>query len=190
MANSQLLKAQGLKLQQLKSGTLHLYEEDDAYKIIPANRQDASNLLSYVIEKNLDRKLPTRKEVMNLFGSEPSFDRARKYLLSNDLMLSPSVMRIFFEYHHYERGRMIIEESVKEALDAKVVDEQRGSYHGGHGQWTKKFKACDASAWQRCYIALITREGIPVFNSIFPHLPYTALATLKDAPLLIKYFLI
>jgi hypothetical protein len=53
---------------------------------------------------------------------------------------------------------------------------------------TWKEKLASPKSLYSYYVALVKRCEFPLFGFIFPSSPYTALATLQDVPLFIKYY--
>jgi len=172
---------------ELKVGALRLYEEQDAFRMISGS-WNQEELLRHIISQNLYGKLPLVKNILkNTKLSDNRFYDARDGLVSKGLLLQTSIAEVVKEYHHFEKWHLEVEKTVGFALGELVVGELRSS-RGNRRSWEEKFKDYNSFHYPRCYLALITQRGLPVFNSIFPGLHYTALATLKDVPLFIKYF--
>jgi len=147
-----------------------LYDEKFALTQLeksPAQRR----LLNYVIEKNYGPYvgfshgiLPRRKTILQQLGS---YENSQTKLFKRGFLTTVGLNEILFFYCTFSKNRWNVPPSLEPTV-RNDLNEMKGR-KGGIKSWTTLMKSHGGKI-PRYYVALITREGVPVYKGIFPNL--------------------
>ncbi|MFZ3076979.1 MAG: hypothetical protein WA139_00825 [Candidatus Aenigmatarchaeota archaeon] len=147
-----------------KSSSLQLWEIGKALNSLSGAIEI---IFSYIAERNKNGNAPTYKSMRkseNITISRPTMEVNINNLLKKKMIINPSSVEILQVFGQQEKCNGW---KLPEYIENKFPDLKLWGNHGSTYSFTKKFDNPRATAYERYFIALAEKDGLPVYSKIF-----------------------
>ena len=154
-------------LEKIKNGSIlsELTEYEDLTKLTECRKR----ALDIVVYFNERCRLPKYKQIKK---SQHSFEAYRPFLQSNNLMFNVTIPDICSVFANRKRHVLELPRELNYATWDDIKRFRCSSGKGGIKSWNKRFESPRVPNYNRYFIALVSKNEVPVFSKPFSFLDY------------------